>query len=184
MSCFRYDGSSRQIYTDRCLLSQDYNDPVLRHVTMPNVHANDADCRLPRYVAGGWATLPQWLAAQHLQGAFDYVLTAETIYDPGNLPALLQCITAVGWCVAHVYRAAVVALLCTMTVVQALKPVTGTCLVAAKSYYFGVGGSTAALRQQATAAGLEVAQRVVLDDGASNKREILALTWSTTTNTA
>lgn len=61
---------------------------------------------------------------------------------------------------------------------QALKPGSGVCLVAAKSYYFGVGGSTAAFRQQATAAGLVVQQAAVLDDGASNKREILSLTWA------
>lgn len=61
---------------------------------------------------------------------------------------------------------------------QALKPGTGTCLAAAKSYYFGVGGSTAALRQHAAAVGLAVQQAAVLDDGASNKREILALTWA------
>lgn len=65
---------------------------------MPNVRANTVDAAgmpLPRYVAGSWATLPDWLAAQGLQGAFDVVLTAETIYDPANTSALLKSITTV-----------------------------------------------------------------------------------------
>ena len=48
-------------------------------------------------------------------------------------------------------------------------------LVAAKSYYFGVGGSVAAFRQLVEADGrFECAVARTFDDGASNRREVLA----------
>jgi len=51
--------------------------------------------------------------------------------------------------------------------------------VAAKSYYFGVGGGTAAFRALVQAEGaLRVRTAAVLDDGASVKREILELAFA------
>jgi hypothetical protein len=48
--------------------------------------------------------------------------------------------------------------------------------VAAKTYYFGVGGGTAAFRALVEKDGaMAVTPVAVIDDGASNKREILEL---------
>ena len=56
---------------------------------------------------------------------------------------------------------------------QALKP-GGVAIVAAKSYYFGVGGSTEAFKKLAALSSkLVLEDTVLIDDGASNKREIL-----------
>lgn len=61
---------------------------------------------------------------------------------------------------------------------QAMKPATGVCYLAAKSYYFGVGGSTAHLHTAAAAVGLSVVNVCILDDGRSNKREVLTIRWA------
>jgi hypothetical protein len=59
---------------------------------------------------------------------------------------------------------------------QALRPPHGVALVAAKSHYFGVGGGTARFDAAVAADGtLEVERVWVMEDGASNKREILRL---------
>lgn len=55
-----------------------------------------------------------------------------------------------------------------------LRPSSGAALVAAKSYYFGVGGGTAAFTRLVREDGRFSCEQVaVIDDGASNKREIL-----------
>ena len=60
---------------------------------------------------------------------------------------------------------------------QCLRPGVGQAWVAAKSYYFGVGGGTAAFKSLLTIDGtFESRLAAVIDDGASNKREILVLT--------
>lgn len=57
-----------------------------------------------------------------------------------------------------------------------LRPGSGVALVAAKSYYFGVGGGTAAFAKLVREDGCFACEQVaVIDDGASNKREILRL---------
>ena len=58
---------------------------------------------------------------------------------------------------------------------QGLAP-GGVALIAAKTYYFGVGGGTAAFVDLVNKeGGMRVATVATLDDGASNKREILEL---------
>jgi len=60
--------------------------------------------------------------------------------------------------------------------VQCLKPATGQAWIAAKSYYFGVGGGTATFRALlASDQTFSTSTAAVVDDGASNKREILLL---------
>ena len=50
--------------------------------------------------------------------------------------------------------------------------------IAAKSFYFGVGGGTAAfLRLVGEGGRMRAAVAQVLDDGLSNKREIIRLEW-------
>ncbi len=62
---------------------------------------------------------------------------------------------------------------------QSLRPGSGVAYVAAKSYYFGVGGGTAAFRALVQVEGaLRVRTAAVLDDGASVKREILELAFA------
>jgi hypothetical protein len=54
----------------------------------------------------------------------------------------------------------------------------GTALVAAKRFYFGVGGSTAAFVAAAARYGDMKCQRIkVYQDGRSNIRELVAVTW-------
>ena len=61
---------------------------------------------------------------------------------------------------------------------QVLRPPHGVALVAAKSHYFGVGGGTAAFAAAAAADGALQAARVwCCEDGASNKWEILRLSF-------
>lgn len=60
--------------------------------------------------------------------------------------------------------------------VQCLRRPGGVAYIAAKSYYFGVGGGTTAFVQLVEGEGEMLAEVVqVLDDGLSNKREILRL---------
>lgn len=106
-----------------------------------------------RFFAGSWDALPALLARQGLTQTYDLVLTAETIY---SLEAMRSLYGAIKAC---------------------LRPGSGAALVAAKSYYFGVGGGTAAFARLVAADGCyDCATVAVLDDGLSNKREILALT--------
>ncbi|KAK9843492.1 hypothetical protein WJX81_005820 [Elliptochloris bilobata] len=158
---------------------QDFNRAVLGAVTARNVAANTdvlappaapchtleglepnpalarPDPRRARYFAGGWAELPALLEGLGLRGGYDVVLSSETLYCPGSHAALYQCI------------------------LQSLKPRTGVAYIAAKTYYFGVGGGTAAFRRLVEADGvLTVRSAAVLDDGASVKREILTLAFA------
>ena len=64
-----------------------------------------------------------------------------------------------------------------IALLQCLRPRTGQAWLAAKSYYFGVGGGTAAFRALIAEDGaLNASTAAVCDDGASNKREVLLLT--------
>ncbi|KAF8072381.1 Histidine methyltransferase 1-like protein [Scenedesmus sp. PABB004] len=149
-----------------CLLAgatvhfQDFNREVITQLTAPNVQANTA--RLPggalreppRFFAGDWADVGCALAARGLGGHYDLVLAAETIYSLDSNAALLECIK------------------------QVLQPPHGVALLAAKSFYFGVGGSTAGFAELVRADGvLECSQVWVREDGVSNKREILRLSF-------
>ncbi len=59
---------------------------------------------------------------------------------------------------------------------QCLRPTTGQAWIAAKSYYFGVGGGTASFIRLVEKDGtFNVKTADVINDGASNKREILTM---------
>ncbi|KAL4858298.1 Protein NRT1/ PTR FAMILY 8.1 [Chlorella vulgaris] len=172
---------------------QDYNRSVLTTLTIPNVEANsgawttlhssggaaaadaadgpdasnsNTDAAHPpgpapnrnaaapraRYFSGSWDALPAELERLDLQHTYDLVLTAETIYSVEAMGSLFRCIKA------------------------CLRPETGVAYIAAKSYYFGVGGGTAAFRQLVQQDGGYSCRAVaVVDDGLSNKREVLEL---------
>ena len=62
--------------------------------------------------------------------------------------------------------------------VQSIKPPSGCAYIAAKTYYFGVGGGTSSFKQLLKQEGMLEARVVaMLDDGKGNKREILKLTF-------
>lgn len=59
---------------------------------------------------------------------------------------------------------------------QAIKPPTGVAYIAAKTYYFGVGGGTTSFKKMLKSDGmLEVSTVATIDEGGGNKREILKL---------
>lgn len=61
---------------------------------------------------------------------------------------------------------------------QCLKRPSGVAYIAAKSFYFGVGGGVAAFLELVKQDGALTGEAVkVLNDGQSNRREILKLCW-------
>eukprot|EP00878_Enallax_costatus_P021358 GHUV01022607.1.p1 GENE.GHUV01022607.1~~GHUV01022607.1.p1 ORF type:complete len:240 (+),score=47.92 GHUV01022607.1:893-1612(+) len=149
-----------------CLLAgatvhfQDFNKQVITSLTIPNVQANLQQLQpgtpreRARYFAGDWEATGSMLAMHGLGGYYDIILTAETIYNQEGQERLLSCIK------------------------QVLQPPHGIVLVAAKSFYFGVGGSTASFAELLKADGiLECKQVWKVEDGVSNKREILKLNF-------
>jgi len=139
---------------------QDYNEEVLDAATKPNVDANvnarlasNADAAsLPalRYFAGDWGSLAGPLL-NHAE-PFDLVLAAETVYDLSGSSRLLALLKEV----TH--------------------PDRGRVLVAAKAYYFGVGGGSREFARLVQDDGHFDCQVVwASQDGVSNIREILEL---------
>ena len=130
----------------------DFNAEVLHALTAPCAAANlaraarDAPPPQLRFFSGDWGALPPLLPAS----SYDVLLSADTIYSVASQPRLLAVMRA------------------------SLRP-GGCALVAAKSYYFGVGGSAAQFAAAATAVGLSVRVVARFSDGASNVREILRL---------
>lgn len=103
-----------------CVAFQDYNPGVIHLFTIPNVLANITKQPMPSitFFSGDWTNLVTYINPDdHLAQKYDIVLTSETIYCVDSQPKLLELIKK------HV------------------KPCTGKALVAAKSHYFGVGGS-------------------------------------------
>ena len=155
------------------LVLQDFNSEVLRTTTMATLRRNGgweaAERGAVRFVSGDWASVSAKLTDEHiarrrehrrraLEGdtaaaatdvGFDLVLTSDTIYSPAATPALWSLIRA------------------------QLRP-NGVALVAAKSYYFGVGGSTADFCALVAADARFVCEAIkVFEDGKSNRREVL-----------
>ncbi|KAJ8894930.1 hypothetical protein PR048_000237 [Dryococelus australis] len=99
---------------------QDYNVSVLTSVTMQNVLLNTTENTATRcrYFAGDWQSYVQLTDDEFKseEAKFDYILSSETIYNPSNHTKLYS-----------VFR-------------KRLKR-TGIVFLAAKTYYFGVGGS-------------------------------------------
>lgn len=60
---------------------QDYNEEVIKNITMPNIYVNTStlheNCK---FFAGDWKTFIEKLPANH----FDFILTADTIYNYDN----------------------------------------------------------------------------------------------------
>ncbi|KAL3152167.1 hypothetical protein ABBQ32_001259 [Trebouxia sp. C0010 RCD-2024] len=138
--------------------ASDFNKEVLTALTSQNVTANRQ--RLPksrrpvsaRYFCGDWSSLGSLLASENLGGTYDIIISAETIYSLESQQQLFHCIK------------------------QAIKPPTGIAYIAAKTYYFGVGGGTTSFKKLLKSDGmLEVTTVATIDEGGGNKREILKL---------
>jgi len=140
----------------------DFNAEVLQHLTAPNLRANLLRANLGRppqgqcspavrYFSGDWLRVAEALRSE---APFDIILTSETVYSPVDSTRLLQALELLvpeGHAATKVY-------------------------VAAKSYYFGVGGGAQQFRQLATGTGKFSCEGVyAVEDGASNKREVLIL---------
>ena len=130
----------------------DYNPEVIRALAIPNVRANFIDDEKEvrdrfAYVGGDWGDLDAFVPAQ----SADVVLAAETIYSTASY-------------VRHV-----------RLLRRAMRKPDGVAFVAAKRYYFGVGGGTDAFGAAITNAhpDMEVETVETFSDGASNVREIL-----------
>ncbi|KAK9845625.1 hypothetical protein WJX84_006091 [Apatococcus fuscideae] len=141
---------------------QDFNSQVLEGVTAPNIEANLASlpgevqqaCGSPRYFAGDWEGVGRLVTKQRTGATYDLVLSSETLYNLESQEVLLSCLT------------------------QALCPPHGEAYLASKKFYFGVGGGTAAFRKLVRRQGIFECKTVAnVDDGKSNKREILRLSF-------
>jgi SAM-dependent methyltransferase len=129
------------------LTLQDYNLAVLKHVTLPNCSANGIPLEKIDCIYGDWLGIDALLPVQ----GYDLILASETIYRPESYAVM------------------------TAIIKHALAP-QGTALIAAKDYYFGLGGSVDQFTRHISTAqtGLDVALARHFDDGVA--RSILRIT--------
>ena len=153
----------------RLAVLQDFNAAVLESVTMQTLQLNGLWHRARaggvRLLSGDWASVDALLCDERRRrapadnsgdsdGGFDLVLSADTIYCTAASTRLWQLVRS------------------------QLKRPNGVALIAAKSYYFGVGGSTAAFKALVDADGRFACESLrTFDDGASNRREVFAVRW-------
>ena len=98
----------------------DYNADVLKQITIPNVLLNvpSTEVTETRFFSGDWQSLEETFLRKEIteeSAKFDLILTSETIYNQENQSKLVS-----------IFK-------------QFLKR-DGEVLVAAKTFYFGVGG--------------------------------------------
>ncbi|CAN6469585.1 unnamed protein product [Victoria cruziana] len=145
---------------------QDFNVEVLRCLTLPNVKANlqkrltetENDVSMPevRFFAGDWTEVYQLFGcgndsnlASDPNFGYDIILMAETVYSLSSLQGLYELIK------------------------KSLRRPNGTVYLAAKKYYFGVGGGTREFRTMVENDGiLESILVAEFADGVSNMREL------------
>ncbi|KAI0208910.1 Histidine protein methyltransferase 1 [Lamellibrachia satsuma] len=135
---------------------QDYNEEVLKLVTYHNVrlnspHSSDVTQKC-RFFSGDWASVDQVLQrdiAGEDGNRYDIILTSETIYSTDSHLKLHQ------------------------TMRELLKS-TGVVYLAAKTYYFGVGGGTRSFEDLVRREGV-FSSTVVQEFAEGVQREILQL---------
>ncbi len=137
------------------LCFQDLNREVLLRLTAPNLALNALSTEA-RLVAGDWRTLSTGpgglLSSDAPDGRFDLVLTAETVYSEEAFSVLHDVLASV------------------------LAP-RGRVLLAAKRFYFGVGGGARGFCELVAARGvLRVTPLAAFEDGSSNIRDLVELT--------
>ena len=116
---------------DRLFVFQDFNQNVLETVTLPNILLNAPDANLDhlKFIYGDWNGLIRKLPKK----SFDLILTSETIYRTESYEILLKIFS-------HSLKTAPEARI----------------LLAAKDYYFGLGGSVNQFINVAVAKGWNV----------------------------
>ncbi|KVI08349.1 histidine protein methyltransferase 1 homolog [Cynara cardunculus var. scolymus] len=158
---------------------QDFNSEVLQCLTIPNVVANipvksqslaadakswDTDAEV-RFFAGDWSEVHQILPnlqtddldsncspGSTVSVGYDIILMAETVYSISALPALYELIKK---CMSHPH---------------------GVVYMAAKKYYFGVGGGSRRFVSLVEKDGVMVASLIAeVGGGSSNVREVWKL---------
>ncbi|XP_047317272.1 histidine protein methyltransferase 1 homolog [Impatiens glandulifera] len=143
---------------------QDFNAEVLRCLTIPNVKANldhhnrkkEVEAEI-RYFAGDWGEVDQILLPyvnnnEDENGGYDVILMAETVYSISTIPILYQLVKK---CVSSPH---------------------GVVYVAAKKYYFGVGGGSRRFLSVVEKDGVMEASLISeVTDGSSNVREVWKL---------
>ncbi|RWS01738.1 histidine protein methyltransferase 1-like protein [Dinothrombium tinctorium] len=104
-----------------CVHFQDFNLDVLKWFTIPNIAINCSGVSDKQalfqtrcnFFFGDWRNVKQQLAELNLK--YDYIFSSETIYNTQNYSAFVELVKS---CLAS----------------------NGVAFIAAKSYYFGVGG--------------------------------------------
>ncbi|CAH1447592.1 unnamed protein product [Lactuca virosa] len=153
-----------------CVHFQDFNSEVLQCLTIPNVVANfpvksESLSSEVRFFAGDWSEVHQILPnlqtddmdSNCSSGAissfgYDIILMAETVYSISTLPALYQLIKK---CMSHPH---------------------GVVYMAAKKYYFGVGGGSRRFISLVEKDDVMVASLIAeVGGGSSNVREVWKL---------
>lgn len=132
---------------------QDYNRDVLSNVTLKNYcfnccnDKNDVQSSAEaHFFSGDWACF-----GRKVQEQFDVILTSETIYNTSNYGKLINLLKS------------------------KLKP-GGVVLLAAKAYYFGVGGGLRLFEQALDADGA-LCHQVAWECDSGVRREILEIRW-------
>ncbi|KAL9332834.1 hypothetical protein ACSQ67_002444 [Phaseolus vulgaris] len=150
---------------------QDFNAEVLRCLTIPNLHANISGesqsspsnptiCEKAevRFFAGDWSgidkLLPHVSTDDNRSGGYDFILMAETVYSVSSLQILYNLIKK---CLQHP---------------------DGVVYMAAKKYYFGVGGGSRRFLSLVEKDGVFTSSLVAeITDGSSNVREVWKLAF-------
>lgn len=130
----------------------DYNEEVLKHITMPNTLLNvPEDPAKTRFFAGDWESFEELVAPKMSkeEGKFDLILTSETIYNTKNQHKLIS-------------------------IFKNLLKKNGQVLVAAKTVYFGVGGGLRQFEGMLSQKGLNFTTVKTFDEGVN--REIVSVT--------
>ncbi|XP_045498482.1 histidine protein methyltransferase 1 homolog isoform X1 [Colias croceus] len=133
---------------------QDYNKEIIEHVTIPNVILNIEDeenrkneIQKCQFYSGDWQSFNEILAENE---KYDIILTSETIYNLSNYDKLVNFFN------------------------QRLTN-DGTVYIAAKTYYFGVGGGMRQFEQALTNSG-KFKFEIVWNTTSGIQREIMKIT--------
>jgi len=133
----------------------DYNKDVLTEITMANCELNAEDWQKnSRFFSGDWASLENEIFSKEIADEslkFDMILTSETIYNTTNHEKLIS-------------------------IFKNFLKKNGKVVVAAKLFYFGVGGGLKEFRTLVEEAGFTVKTVRKFEDGV--KREILLMQHS------
>ena len=132
----------------------DYNADVLKQITIPNVLLNvpSTEVTETRFFSGDWQSLEENFLRKEIteeSAKFDLILTSETIYNQENQSKLVS-----------IFK-------------QFLKR-DGEVLVAAKTFYFGVGGGLRQFEKLLKQENLNSEIVKTFDDGGV-KREIIRI---------